>query len=708
MEDSYAVHRRRKAAAARRREKTPDPTIQLAGLGFGDDNDDDAKQQCEAANRVMDEEGERRARMERMVEDTERMEAEERARSKSRQLETEEPPAVNIRAKSPSINRRERTPQEPDNRVREKAESPLNVKDEIDEGPGRDLRRRLGSPEAAKMRPTRHLSPSMTDPNGDSDPRRSRMSSRSRQSNQSEEDEYMMSMRQRSQVRRSPSQLVKKQIIPLSNESLYGDVAKAKRAYAHRQPSDDYEYEEDEEEEREEFIPRKRRETTVRKRKSSIIHTETEKEEINKVTFREVFSSIWHITMEFKEFCHQNPQEVQTLIELRNLCIVETIITLIVCGLGGLAFRFTEGSFESLYKCGVKRVKRDFLDSLWTYSHNMKEDDWKSMARRKLMDFEEQLHAAHEAGMQTYSGQRNWTFLNAVVYSLTIISTIGYGHISPSTTTGRALTIVYAIIGIPLFLIVLADFGKLFTRGIKFLWAFVRRVYYTGSCRKVRRTVQVQEMMKGVQLVYDFAKMRRPSEMSPDELAEIQRQQQQHQQTVLSLDGNASQQTESPSTPAMSTFEIDDEFNLPISVAIAILIVYIFVGATVFNIFEDWTFFESFYFVFISMSTIGFGDFVPKDPLYMMLSIVYMIFGLALTSMCINVVQVMLADQFKQASQKIGASIGLHVSEEDGSLKPDAPPEPIEIADIHATIKTSQTDIGEKLAPTVKHEEAEL
>jgi hypothetical protein len=68
----------------------------------------------------------------------------------------------------------------------------------------------------------------------------------------------------------------------------------------------------------------------------------------------------------------------------------------------------------------------------------------------------------------------------------------GYGHISPTTTTGRAITIVYAIFGIPMFLILLADFGKLFTRGIKFLWAFVRRLYYTGSCRKVRRTVPVQ------------------------------------------------------------------------------------------------------------------------------------------------------------------------------------------------------------------------
>lgn len=68
----------------------------------------------------------------------------------------------------------------------------------------------------------------------------------------------------------------------------------------------------------------------------------------------------------------------------------------------------------------------------------------------------------------------------------------GYGHISCTTNTGRAITILYAIIGIPLFLILLADFGKLFTRGIKFVWAYVRRLYYTGSLRRVRKQAQVQ------------------------------------------------------------------------------------------------------------------------------------------------------------------------------------------------------------------------
>lgn len=116
--------------------------------------------------------------------------------------------------------------------------------------------------------------------------------------------------------------------------------------------------------------------------------------------------------------------------------------------------------------------------------------------------------------------------------------------------------------------------------------------------------------MKGVQLVYDLAKFRRPSQMNPAEIEEMQRQQQQPQ-TILNVDANAPGEN-TPGTPALSAFAVDDEFNLPISVAIVILLAYIFIGATIYYLFEEWSFFESFYFVFISMSTIGFGDYVPQ------------------------------------------------------------------------------------------------
>lgn len=57
------------------------------------------------------------------------------------------------------------------------------------------------------------------------------------------------------------------------------------------------------------------------------------------------------------------------------------------------------------------------------FSHS--EDDWKSLARSKLRNFEDELHMAHEAGQTTYSGLKAWTFMNGVAYCMTVVTTIG-------------------------------------------------------------------------------------------------------------------------------------------------------------------------------------------------------------------------------------------------------------------------------------------
>ncbi|XP_013185154.1 muscle M-line assembly protein unc-89 [Amyelois transitella] len=424
-----------------------------------------------------------------------------------------------------------------------------------------------------------------------------------------------------------------------------------------------------------------------------------EKGDLKKIKSKSVdknkpIKSRWKLISNWQEFRQEYEQDYIKIKLQCNRCICDLLLLIIMCGLGGMMFKSLEGSFENAYKCGTRGVKRDFIESLWRGSHYMKEEDWKSMARKKLYEFEEQLHTAHEAGVTSYSGQRSWNFMNSFVYCLTLITTVGYGHISPKTTYGRAATIVYAIVGIPLFLIVLADFGKLFTRIIKFFWAFIRRFYYTRSCRKVRRTAPVQEVMKGLNIVYDV--VRRPSQIFSEEELEVktgetppvvQRKPSDVPPPLPPKPGQVVQIKDienetDPDTPAPSLYEIDDEFNLPISVAIFILVVYLIIGAVGYNMWETWSFFESFYFVFISMSTIGLGDLVPDHPMFMMASIFYLVFGLALTSMCINVVQVKLSNTFKQASAKLGATIGLKVSEDDGSLVPMTPP-PTEIVPVH-------------------------
>lgn len=147
------------------------------------------------------------------------------------------------------------------------------------------------------------------------------------------------------------------------------------------------------------------------------------------------------------------------------------------------------------------------------------------------------------------------------------------------------------------------------TRGLKRFWAFAAKLYYHGTCRKSKLNNE--------------------------------------------------------------TFEINDEFNLPISLASGMLIVYIFIGVMIYTCWEDWSYFEAFYFVFISMSTIGFGDYVPEHPIFMMCSILYLIFGLALTAMFINIVQIKLSKTFKDASSKLGATIGLDTIKEGSEVGND-------------------------------------
>ncbi|XP_053669588.1 uncharacterized protein LOC128719970 [Anopheles marshallii] len=420
----------------------------------------------------------------------------------------------------------------------------------------------------------------------------------------------------------------------------------------------------------------------------------------------------------WQDFLDDQPEEIVRMRIQVNHCLFYFAVMVVLCGVGGIAFRLTEGTFESQYKCGVKRVKREFIDQLWLSSHNQREEDWKLTARNRLRKFEEELQIAFEAGMKTYSGNTAWNFVNGVIYSLTVVSTIGYGHISPSTTTGRALTILYAIIGIPIFLIVLADFGKLFTRGIKFMWAYVRRLYYTGSFRKVRKTAQVQEVMKGLNVVYDM--VRRPSTdnelqgattttavpvQPPQPPQPPQPQPSQRPPSEAQPVGGTGIETipipDTPTTPVPETFEIDDEFNLPISVAIVILVAYMLFGANIYCRWENWSFFEAFYFVFISISTIGFGDYVPQHPIYMMCSILYLIFGLALTSMCINVVQLKLSDSFRQASAKIGATIGLQMAEAASQHQHSPVHTPIELAAVHTSTPTSAVNVSLKDTPTL-------
>ena len=101
--------------------------------------------------------------------------------------------------------------------------------------------------------------------------------------------------------------------------------------------------------------------------------------------------------------------------------------------LGRMLFKYFvylhEGWHESRYKCGALRIRRHFIDELWEQSAILPEDEWRTLARQRLVDFEDQLHEAFSAGLTTYSGKRTWGFWDAVAFSMTTVATIGTSRI---------------------------------------------------------------------------------------------------------------------------------------------------------------------------------------------------------------------------------------------------------------------------------------
>ncbi|XP_043194995.1 TWiK family of potassium channels protein 7-like [Amphibalanus amphitrite] len=211
-----------------------------------------------------------------------------------------------------------------------------------------------------------------------------------------------------------------------------------------------------------------------------------------------------------------------------------------------------------------------------------------------LQEYETELLRAVRSGVDVTPGQPvhkyKWTYIHSVFFSSTVLTTIGYGNMAPRTTPGRLFCMLFALIGIPLTLSVIADLGALFATSVSTLYArLAKRAQATatatatgGDSRSVAQLTERQERA------------------------------------------------------------------LTLLVALGSLVLYIAVGGGLFLLLEDWPFFESFYFCFVTMTTIGFGDFVPENSEYMLVCTLYILVGLALTTTIIEIVRRQYAQSWRQ------------------------------------------------------------
>uniref|UniRef100_UPI00398ED286 potassium channel subfamily K member 6 n=1 Tax=Pristiophorus japonicus TaxID=55135 RepID=UPI00398ED286 len=230
--------------------------------------------------------------------------------------------------------------------------------------------------------------------------------------------------------------------------------------------------------------------------------------------------------------------------------------------LGALIVSLVEGPHERRLREELSLLKSRLLNS----SSCLAEPDLESFLERVL--------TADRYGVSILSNashNTNWDFASAFFFASTLITTVGYGHTTPLSNGGKAFSIFFAIVGVPLTMLVL--------------------------------TVAVQRLMVYV--------THRPIRLGQERLGYSKLQVSRAHLLLLLL---------------------------------ATLVAFFLVPASIFSAIEaNWSFLDACYFCFISLTTIGLGDYVPGEdrhqalrPLYKISITFYLLSGLTVMLLLIQ------------------------------------------------------------------------
>ncbi|XP_029315811.1 potassium channel subfamily K member 10b isoform X2 [Cottoperca gobio] len=213
------------------------------------------------------------------------------------------------------------------------------------------------------------------------------------------------------------------------------------------------------------------------------------------------------------------------------LAVFIVVVLYLVCG--GLAFKALEQPFEDDQKTSITLVKASFLERHPCVNPN----ELEGLIKHAI----DAVNAGVSPIGNTSYTSSYWDLGSAFFFAGTVITTIGYGNIAPSTVGGKIFCILYAIFGIPLFGFLLAgigdQLGTIFVKSILRVEKIFRQKHKQISQTKIRVTSTILFILAGC-------------------------------------------------------------------------IVFVTIPAVVFKHIEGWTTLDAIYFVVITLSTVGIGDYV--------------------------------------------------------------------------------------------------
>uniref|UniRef100_A0A0N5A3X0 Potassium channel subfamily K member 18 n=1 Tax=Parastrongyloides trichosuri TaxID=131310 RepID=A0A0N5A3X0_PARTI len=276
-----------------------------------------------------------------------------------------------------------------------------------------------------------------------------------------------------------------------------------------------------------------------------------------------------------------------------------------------------------------------------------------------------------ETGKEEIVLYEEWSFSDSILFAFTVITTIGYGNVAPKSFGGRMFCIFYGLIGIPFTLLAIADLGKFISEVMvsatnaystslkkigkkmrkykdhKYIGFFVKQITSKSLSNSKKTSIyvnpsQVDDLENGLAYKDDENDVEKPLTSQSKSIGRVNKKYS-SKDSIVNYGEKASiiefEDGEKKLDESDSESEDEDIQNSNQTCSlIGLFIIYIIMGAMLLSTYEpEMTFFNAIYFNFVSLTSIGLGDIVPKSKEFMSFTIIYIAIGLALTTIAIDI-----------------------------------------------------------------------
>ncbi|KAK4821691.1 hypothetical protein QYF61_027455 [Mycteria americana] len=324
-------------------------------------------------------------------------------------------------------------------------------------------------------------------------------------------------------------------------------------------------------------------------------------------------------------------------------------------------------------KVNLSEEYRKFLQNLWYISRNLSDN----MAENEEV-FKEKIHALLNTAERDWfvNPKDIWTFFGSLFFCCTVFTTVGYGNTYPVTRIGKYLCMLYALFGIPLMFLVLTDMGDILATVLSKSYNEFRKLQSkilasklcSGStCNKgderksrAQSKLAINEPLTIIEVLKSQPSVKRkPIKYRNAEIFEMLIAKE-NEDTKPARNKSIERWSSCPELARGKTMSrviqnFDkigkqlEKLDVPIVLMVLVIFVYISCAAAILPNWETrLDFQEAFYFCFITLTTIGFGDTQLEHPKFFLFFSLYIIIGMEIVFIAFKLGQDRLIGLYKK------------------------------------------------------------